>query len=249
MAKKYFVWSFDDGLEQDKQIIEILKKYEMGATFHLNSGLFGKQNMIGRLGNIGVVEKSLQTFNRKSKHLLPFVQQFRIPEDEVRQVYEGFEVASHTAHHLNALTTSEKQLRKDIQMDKEQLSKIFHNDITGFAYPYGIRSQKAEAILRDTGFSYARTIRRAKNFDFPKNPFRLPMTAWHLSSNALTDLEAFFTLESEQDSFFLMFAHGYEFDFNTKESNWTKFESICDRVKQHDEIVTCSIKEALALEK
>ena len=27
MGKKYFAWSFDDGLEQDKKIIEILKEY------------------------------------------------------------------------------------------------------------------------------------------------------------------------------------------------------------------------------
>lgn len=27
MGKKYFAWSFDDGLEQDKKIIEILREY------------------------------------------------------------------------------------------------------------------------------------------------------------------------------------------------------------------------------
>ena len=37
MYRKYFVWSFDDGLEQDKKIIEILKKYNMGS--HIQSEL------------------------------------------------------------------------------------------------------------------------------------------------------------------------------------------------------------------
>lgn len=41
MGKKYYAWSFDDGLEQDKKIIKILKEYGLGATFHINSGLYG----------------------------------------------------------------------------------------------------------------------------------------------------------------------------------------------------------------
>lgn len=36
MGRKYFVWSFDDGLEQDKKIVEILRSFNMGATFNLN---------------------------------------------------------------------------------------------------------------------------------------------------------------------------------------------------------------------
>ena len=31
MAKKYFTLSFDDGVEQDKHIIEILKRYQLSA--------------------------------------------------------------------------------------------------------------------------------------------------------------------------------------------------------------------------
>ena len=53
MAKKYFSWSFDDGLEQDKKITAILRKYGMGATFNLNSGLFGVRKYIGRISNLG----------------------------------------------------------------------------------------------------------------------------------------------------------------------------------------------------
>lgn len=44
---------------------------------------------------------------------------------------------------------------------------------------------------------------------------------------------------------FLMFAHGYEFDFGTKESNWDKFERICRNVAEAGNITCCSIGEAL----
>ncbi len=42
-----------------------------------------------------------------------------------------------------------------------------------------------------------------------------------------------------------MFAHGYEFDFHTKESNFEKFKRICDMVAGRDDIVCCSTGEAI----
>ena len=57
--------------------------------------------------------------------------------------------------------------------------------------------------------------------------------------------DAFFQQNAEQeDAFFLMFAHGYEFDFGTKESNWDKFRRICETVASHDDVIACSIGEA-----
>lgn len=83
MGKKYFVWSFDDGLEQDKKIVEILRSFGMGATFNLNSSLYGKLQMIGRIGNIGFKEITLSEFQKKRNPLLKYVPHYRIPEDEL----------------------------------------------------------------------------------------------------------------------------------------------------------------------
>ena len=38
---KYVTFSFDDGVTQDKRLIELLNKYGLKATFNLNSSLFG----------------------------------------------------------------------------------------------------------------------------------------------------------------------------------------------------------------
>lgn len=54
-------------------------------------------------------------------------------------------------------------------------------------------------------------------------------------------------MEAEEDLFFLMFAHGYEFDFGTKESNWDKFRRICEAVASRDDVIACSIGEAFRL--
>ena len=156
MGKKYFAWSFDDGLEQDKKIIGILKQYGLGATFHLNSGLFGDKTWEGRIGNLGMTEIPVDKFDPGKKHLLPYVPHFRIPADEVKQVYEGFEIAAHTCHHVNLARCDESKRREEIAGDVEALSKLFGRPVTGFAYPYGVGAKKTREALEAAGVQYAR---------------------------------------------------------------------------------------------
>lgn len=47
MAKKYFTLSFDDGLEQEKRLLCLMRKYGLKGTFNLNAGL-SSAGMAGR---------------------------------------------------------------------------------------------------------------------------------------------------------------------------------------------------------
>ena len=248
MFKKYFAWSFDDGLEQDKRIIETLRQYGMGATFHLNSGLFGDKTYEGRIGNLGMTETPAASFDPTARHLLPYVPHFRIPADEVCQAYKGFEITSHTRTHVNLARCSEEERRSQIGDDVAALSKKFGHQVIGFAYPHGTGAKQSSEALKAAGVRYARTAHTEGGFRFPQDPLRTNLSCWHISSKTFQRLEQFFATEPEDDDlFFLMFAHGYEFDFGPKESNWNKFERICKAVAAHDDIVCCSTGEALAL--
>lgn len=248
MGRKYFAWSFDDGLEQDKKIIEVLKQYGLGATFHLNSGLFGDRTYEGRIGNLGFIEKPAASFDPAARHLVPYVEHFRIPKDEVRQVYEGFEVAAHGRTHANLARCSDEERVGEICDDVAALSELFGKPVEGFAYPYGVGAKQGSELLKSAGVRYARSIRSGKDFAFPEDPLDMPMSCWHVSAKAFQRLDAFFTAEpADDDLFFLMFAHGYEFDFGTKESNWDKFRRICETVASHDDVTCCSIGEAFRL--
>ena len=248
MYKKYFAWSFDDGLEQDRKIVEILRKHNLGATFHLNSGLFGDKTYEGRIGNLGMTEVPFDRFDRSKKHLLPYVEHFRLEQDEAVGLYRGFEIASHTAHHVNLLRCDDETRRKEIAGDVEALSALFGQQVVGLALPYGVDAKQCRNVLQSCGVQYARTIGTAKDFSFPADPLALPMTSWHVKKNALQRLQAFLDAKPETgDLFFLMFAHGYEFDFGTKESNWQKFEQICNMVSGRDDVVCCSIGDAFRM--
>ena len=247
MGKKYFAWSFDDGLEQDKRIIEILREYGLGATFHLNSGLFGDKTYEGRIGNLGMTEKPASDFDPNARHLLPYVPHFRIPEDEVEQVYEGFEIASHTCHHVNLAKCSAEKRQAEIAEDVKALSEKFAQPVIGFAYPYGVGAKQSRDALHAAGVQYARIATTKPGFRFPEDPLAMPLSCWHIFAKTFERLDDFFHMETEEDLFFLMFAHGYEFDFGTKESNWDKFRRICEAVAARDDVIAYSIGEALRM--
>lgn len=247
MFRKYFVWNIDDGLEQDRKIIEILRKYNMGATFNLNSGLYGEHTYEGRIGNLGMTEMPETEYLAKNRHLLPYVPHFRIPEEEVREVYQGFEIASHTLTHQNMKKCSDEELHVQILDDVRNLSALFDQEIKGFAYPYGAFDERCTPILKEAGITYARTVRSDHSFRFPDDPLHMPMTCWHISKNTFQLLDAFIHAVPEEDMFFLMFAHGYELDFKTKESSWYKFEKICRTVAAHPDILCVSTGDAFRL--
>ena len=242
---KYFTWNFDDGLEEDKELIKILRENKMGATFNLNSKLFGKKQMIGRIGNLGIKEVPLAEYDENKFSLLKYSIHYRIPEDEIVDVYSGFEIASHTAEHLNMTKLSGEDAKQQVETDKEILGKMFHTEIKGFAYPFGRSNKNTAEILKQCGIQYARTVGFAKDFTLPNNLWELPMTGWHIKKDTIDKVQQFIDMESEEDQFFLMFAHGYEFDFNTKESNFEKFKRICDMVAGREDVICCSTGEAI----
>lgn len=245
MGRKYFCWSFDDGLEQDKKIIPILKEYGLGATFHLNSGLFGDKTYIGRIGDLGILEKPAASFDPAARHILPYVPHFRIPADEVCQVYAGFEIAAHTVSHVNLARVPESERRAQVENDVKALAEKFGQPVIGLAYPYGMGASQSCDILQAAGIQYARTAKSVPGFRFPQDPLAMPLSCWHVSAKTFESLDAFFKADAAGDDlFFLMFAHGYEFDFGTKESNWNKFKRICEAVAAQDDVIACSIGEA-----
>ena len=120
MGKKYFTLSFDDGLEQDKRVIRLMRQYGLKGTFNLNAGLLGTRGEVKGLGTF-----SFQDCPEGVKHKWPFsyVQHNRIPLDEVCQVYEGMEIATHGFRHEPLGAVSEDEMRASVDADKARWKK------------------------------------------------------------------------------------------------------------------------------
>lgn len=243
MGTKYFTISIDDGLEQDKRIISILKEFGMTATFNLNSGLFGDRTEIGRIGNYGFWEVPSGRFHSDRFHALKYAPHHRIPKDELLQVYEGFEIASHTTSHSMMPMLGKQETEKEICRDLDALEAIFGRKIRGMVFPYGQQNRYCESILKNRGILYARSVKKAKDFRFSDNPYQLPMSCWHFQKDAFDLVDQFATFETEEDALFLLFAHGYELDFGTETSSWEHFRKLCEHAAKHDDFVFCGVEE------
>ena len=74
MNSKIITFSFDDGIEDDFKLVEILNKYNLKATFNLNSAkLTGASTWV--YNNVKTV-KQINYF-------------------QIKNLYEGHEIASH----------------------------------------------------------------------------------------------------------------------------------------------------------
>ena len=155
MGKKYFTLSFDDGLEQDKRVIRLMRQYGLKGTFNLNAGLLGTRGEVKGLGTF-----SFQDCPEGVKHKFPFsyVQHNRIPQDEVRQVYEGMEIATHGFRHEPLGAVSEDEMRASVDADKAALEKIFGTTVVGLVQQIS-NLGNGKRIQRDDALTDQRRLR------------------------------------------------------------------------------------------
>jgi len=183
---KYFLLSFDDGTVHDRRLVELLNKYQIPATFNLNSGL---EDFVWEFQGQPVVRQSLK--------------------DTVEQ-YRGHEIASHTLTHpwLNSLTPP--QLSREVREDCAALKEIFGLEEIGFGVPFTACDEREIRIIR----KYAKYIRLSEgsdSFALPEDPFHIPIHGLYNDADIREKIARF----AENDlpvSVFVLAGHSYEFE-------------------------------------
>lgn len=243
MGKKYFTLSYDDGLEQDKRLIQLMKQYGLKGTFNLNAGLFNRKGTVRRIGSLAFQDCGPDMI---SGRVIKYTKQYRLPVDEIAQVYEGMEIASHSYTHDWLGRLPEEEMKRSIDLDLEGLEKIVGRPILGHAYAKGSTSKAVQAYLRQKGIIYARGIMPGRGFAFPKNPLNMSPTCSHIDSFASIErkFQKFIALDTQEDALFLMWGHAYELDFGLKEASWDKLERIFQLVSGRQDVVYCTNAQA-----
>lgn len=209
--KKAITFSYDDGVEMDLQLLELLNKYGLKATFNLNTGLDGT-NDSWRFKGVEVKRLNLQQY---------------------AGAYKGHEIAVHTLTHPNICELSEKDLEREVLGDRENIQKLFGQHAVGFAYPYGAYSEEVIKKLSNYGFLYARGVEPSHSFEVQSELLTFRPTCHHDDEN-LFDLAAqFLKIEPEQPQIFYIWGHSYEFEGN---HNWDRFEELCKLISGKQDI-------------
>lgn len=209
--RKALTLSYDDGVIQDRRLVELMKHYGIKGTFNLNSALLGRNDEMevrGKLVDISTVSSN-----------------------EVASLYHGFEVATHASRHT-ALNNCGAVSLAEILEDRIELEKLVPYLVRGHAYPFGMYDKNVIEMLRVAGIQYARTVTSTRSFDLPQNFLEWNPTCHH-SDSELMELAGQFCEKDSlfgQPQLFYLWGHAYEFD---ADDNWDVIEAFFSYVSNY----------------
>ena len=226
--KKAITFSFDDGVVQDIRLVEILNKYNLKATFNLNSAKLGLPSENWKV-EWGEIPRPI------------------LNASKIKALYEGHEVAVHTLTHPNLTTLNDETVVYQVEEDRKALERIVGYPIIGMAYPCGgvNNDERVAKLIKDnTPIRYARTITSTLTFDLQKdNLLRFNPTLHFLNEKTEEIVEKFLALETDEEQLLYIWGHSYELDYN--ESRWERFENLCKMLAGKEEIFYGTNKEVL----
>lgn len=163
----------------------------------------------------------------------------RIEKEEVREIYKGHEIATHTCSHPTITRCPMVQSVREIIDDRKELEAITGTLIRGHAYPNGVYNEDIKDVFQKLGIAYARTIKEAKdfgnyqNFDLPQDWMEWHPTCHH-NHELMKHAEIFVNFKKPQYlKCMYVWGHSYEFD---NDNNWELIENFCKYVSNREEI-------------
>lgn len=211
---KALTLSYDDGVQQDMRLIEIMKANGLKGTFNINTGLFAPE---GTVFPEGVIHR-------------------RMTRRQCLELYKdsGMEVAVHGLTHpfLEQLATG--CCVHEIITDRMNLEIDYGCIIRGMAYPFGTYNDNVVSILKQCGIVYARTVVSTHSFDIPQDWLRLPATCHHDDPDLMKLANDF--LEEDRygrPKLFYLWGHSYEFE---QKDNWHVIEEFAGFIGNRDDV-------------
>lgn len=198
--EKALTFSYDDGNQKDRNLVELFDKYGVKGTFNLNSEIFcenGAENNISR--------------------------------DEVKELYKNHEVAVHTVTHPRLELLTDSQITREVILDKENLEKYSDTLVRGMAYPFGTYNDRVVDILGKCGIKYSRTVEAHHSFKLPTDWLRMGTTCHH-ADDKIHELAEKFVAGAPSSEWFkyegwLFYIWGHSYEFRTEE-DWIRMEGI-----------------------
>ena len=214
-AAKALTLSYDDGVEQDVRLIDILDRAGIRCTFNLNSGCFAPEGFAWPEGQI----------------------HRRMSASAVRALYDTgrHEVAVHTLTHPDLTRLPSSGIVREIYEDRRNLEDMFGVLVRGAAYPYGTYNDEVVDALRSCGIAYCRTVEATHGFDIPRDWLRLKATCHHGDPmlEELCDRFLEKTPKRDEPALFYLWGHSYEFEDH---GNWDLIERFAARMGRQPDV-------------
>lgn len=223
---KAITFSFDDGVTQDVRMIQLLNKYNLKATFYINSG---------RIGLPGISVRGYSSYKIAEKHLI--------------NTYAGHEVASHTIDHVDLPGCDDAEVIRQVEEDRVKLSELMGYEIVGLAYPGDPKDHEncdervIDLIKKNSGIQYARTIGRGnRSWAMPADLYKIrPNMSMRQFDESLEIAEKFLDSNPTELQALHLMGHCYEMDLAS--INWYRMEQVLERLSGADDVFYGTNKE------
>ncbi len=151
--------SWDDGHILDKKLVYLLNKYSLKGTFYIQKidieKIFNAE-ITSELKQIGI---SLQS----------------IGKDDIIIIDRTHEIGAHTLTHPKLTQVSRKTAQEEIEGSKNYLENLLGHQVQMFCYPYGDYNEEVKKLVKEVGFSGARTVKRGIS-EYPEDFFEFHTT-------------------------------------------------------------------------
>ena len=179
--RKALTFSYDDGNEQDRKLLEILNRYGMKATFNVNTGL---NHDCGTWVYRNVLEVH------------------RLNLAECPELYAGHEMAVHGVYHYNLTELTPEECTAELQGNIAAITEIYGTVPVGMAYPYGVFNDAVVEELRRLGIGYGRCTESSHCFAEQEDLLRFCPTCHHDDEALFSLAEKFFQAQAETPPIF-----------------------------------------------
>ena len=187
--RKAVTLSYDDGVEYDLKLIDIMIKYGLRGTFNISAGLLSPDG-----------DKPITLAKLKEIYL-----------------DRGQEVAAHGYHHYPLATIPEATGIKEIIDDRTALEQYTDTIVFGMAYAYGNYDDTVLSYLGKCGIRYARTVNQTLGFAMPENFLTWHPTCHHSHGDLMAMAKKFVehgeekSMKKNTPEVFFLWGHSYEY--------------------------------------
>lgn len=211
---KALTLSYDDGVEQDIRLIDIMQKHGLKGTFNLSSGLYASEGTVYKEGTI----------------------QRRMTKKQCLDLYtdSGMEVAVHGYTHPFLEQLPANICTREVLKEREVLENDYDCIVRGMAYPYGTTSDEVVEVLKQCGIAYSRTTVSTEKFAIPTDWLRMPATCHHNNPRLMELARNFVENTSNRGPLlFYVWGHSYEFE---GDNNWNVIEEFAEYIGGKEDI-------------
>ena len=201
--KKAMTFSYDDGVVQDRRLVELFNQYGVKGTFNLNAGILGFQGSAVVSGRETDISK--------------------VTEEEVGTLYQGHEVAGHSLWHSFLQNVGTPMAMYELVEDRRALERLSGALVRFFAYPFGAYNGNVKELLRLAGYIGARTVESTHSFSIPEDMLEWHPTCHHNDPELMPLAEKFCEGPAFGPALFYLWGHAYEFD---ADGNWDVMEKL-----------------------